>query len=316
MDEQFITYGSAEVMVANVTLKQAAELRDQIADVKGVQMISYDETSEHYNNLSALYSITFDYSEDDPACLDSLDAVKELLSAYDVYVKTDLGNSQEETIDHEINIIMIYVAVVIVVVLLFTSETYGEVPVLILTFVVALVLNQGTNYLLGKISFVSNSVTSILQLALSIDYAIIFCNHFKEEHRLLPHPRGGHCGAVSKSIPEIGASCLTTVGGMVAMLFMQFRLGPDMAICLIKSIAFALLSAFIVMPGLLMLFGPLIDKTGHKSFVPKISFVGKSTTRPGSLFQRYLLCWSYSASACRRIVRLPMATASVHAEAQ
>ena len=59
MDEQFITYGSAEVMVANVTLKQAAELRDQIADVKGVQMISYDETSEHYNNLSALYSITF-----------------------------------------------------------------------------------------------------------------------------------------------------------------------------------------------------------------------------------------------------------------
>ncbi len=94
MDEQFITYGSAEVMVANVTLKQAAELRDQIADVKGVQMISYDETSEHYNNLSALYSITFDYSEDDPACLDSLDAVKELLSAYDVYVKTDLGNSQ------------------------------------------------------------------------------------------------------------------------------------------------------------------------------------------------------------------------------
>ena len=274
MDEQFITYGSAEVMVANVTLKQAAELRDQIADVKGVQMISYDETSEHYNNLSALYSITFDYSENDPACLDSLDAVKELLSAYDVYVKTDLGNSQEETIEHEINVIMIYVAIVIVVVLLFTSETYGEVPVLILTFVVALVLNQGSNYLLGKISFVSNSVTSILQLALSIDYAIIFCNRFKEEHRMLPI-REAVIVALSKSIPEIGASCLTTVGGLIAMLFMQFRLGPDMAICLIKSIAYALLSAFIVMPGLLMLFGPLIDKTGHKSFVPKISFVGQ-----------------------------------------
>ena len=258
MDEQFITYGSAEVMVANVTLKQAAELRDQIADVKGVQMISYDETSEHYNNLSALYSITFDYSEDDPACLDSLDAVKELLSAYDVYVKTDLGNSQEETIEHEINVIMIYVAIVIVVVLLFTSETYGE----------------GSNYLLGKISFVSNSVTSILQLALSIDYAIIFCNRFKEEHRMLPI-REAVIVALSKSIPEIGASCLTTVGGLIAMLFMQFRLGPDMAICLIKSIAYALLSAFIVMPGLLMLFGPLIDKTGHKSFVPKISFVGQ-----------------------------------------
>ena len=81
--------------------------------------------------------------------------------------------------------------------------------------------------------------------------------------------------ALSKSIPEIGASSLTTIGGLVAMLFMQFKLGPDMALCLIKSILFALLSAFVVMPGLLMLFGPLIDKTGHRSFVPKISFVGK-----------------------------------------
>lgn len=70
-------------------------------------------------------------------------------------------------------------------------------------------------------------------------------------------------------------SSLTTIGGLVAMLFMQFKLGPDMALCLIKSILFALLAAFIVMPGLLMLFGPLIDRTQHRSFVPKIPFVGK-----------------------------------------
>ena len=243
MEDQFITYGTAKVMVANVTKDEADTLLDTIKAVRGVQMVDYDDTTDHYNNLSALYSITFDASEDDASCLDSLDAVKEALSAYDVYVDTDLGNSQAEIIDHEISIIMIYVAVVIVVVLLFTSETYGEVPVLILTFVVALVANQGTNYLLGKISFISNSVTSILQLALSIDYAIIFCNHFKEEHRLFPI-REAVIVALSKSIPEIGASCLTTVGGMVAMLFMQFKLGPDMAICLIKSIAFALLSAW------------------------------------------------------------------------
>ena len=274
MDEQFVTYGTAEVMLANITPDQAATLTPRIKEVKGVQSVDYDETSDHYNDLSALYSVTFAYSEDDDACLDSLGAVKELLSGYDLYVKTDLGNTQQETIDHEISVIMVYVAIVIVVVLLFTSETYGEVPVLILTFVVALVLNQGTNFLMGKISFISNSVTSILQLALSIDYAIIFCNRFKEEHKLLPL-REAVIVALSKSIPEIGASSLTTVGGLVAMLFMQFKLGPDMALCLIKSILFALLSAFVVMPGLLMLFGPLIDRTQHKSFVPKIPFVGK-----------------------------------------
>ena len=274
MDEQFTTFGTAEVMVANVTPEQAAALTPKIKAVKGVQSVDYDETSAHYNDLSALYSVTFAYSEDDDACLDSLEVVKAELSGYDLYIKTDLGNTQQETIDHEISVIMVYVAIVIVIVLLFTSETYGEVPVLILTFVVALLLNQGTNFLMGKISFISNSVTSILQLALSIDYAIIFCNRFKEEHRLLPL-REAVIVALSKSIPEIGASSLTTIGGLIAMLFMQFKLGPDMALCLIKSIFFALLSAFVVMPGLLMLFGPLIDRTQHKSFVPKIPFVGK-----------------------------------------
>ncbi len=81
--------------------------------------------------------------------------------------------------------------------------------------------------------------------------------------------------ALSKAIPEIGSSSLTTIGGLVAMMFMQFRIGADMAICLIKSILFALLAVFVVMPGLLMLFGPLMDKTEHRNFVPKIPFVGK-----------------------------------------
>ena len=273
MDGEFTTYGTAEVMVANIAYEEAERMLDDLKEIKGVQSINFDDTTDHYNNASALYSITFDYDETDDACLESLDKVKEYLSGQDIYVKTDLGNTQAETIEREINMIMVYVAIVIVAVLLFTSETYGEIPVLILTFGVGMIVNQGTNYLLGKISFVSNSVTSILQLALSIDYAIIFCNRFKEEHKSLPI-REAVILALSKSIPEIGASSLTTIGGLVAMLFMQFRLGPDMAICLIKSIGFALLSAFVVMPGLLVLFGPLIDRTGHKNFVPKISFIG------------------------------------------
>ncbi len=273
MDGEFTTYGTAEVMVANIAYEDAERILDDLKEIKGVQSIDFDDTTDHYNNASALYSITFDYDETDDACLDSLDKVKEYLSGQDIYVKTGLGNTQAETIEREINMIMVYVAIVIVAVLLFTSETYGEIPVLILTFGVGMIVNQGTNYLLGKISFVSNSVTSILQLALSIDYAIIFCNRFKEEHKSLPI-REAVILALSKSIPEIGASSLTTIGGLVAMLFMQFRLGPDMAICLIKSIGFALLSAFVVMPGLLVLFGPLIDRTGHKNFVPKISFIG------------------------------------------
>ena len=217
MDEEFITYGTAEVMAANVTPAQAEKLAAQIREVEGVQSVDYDKTTDHYNALSALFSVTFAYDEDDDACLTSLEAVKELLSSYDLYISTDLGNTLRETIDHEISIIMIYVAIVIVLVLLFTSETYGEVPVLLLTFVVALVLNQGTNFLMGRISFVSNSVTSILQLALSIDYAIIFCNRFKEEHRLLALREAANLVYLAKDAQKQGE--MEAMAGVIAASF-------------------------------------------------------------------------------------------------
>ena len=280
MEDQFTTYGSADVMVANITPDEADALSDQLTELKGVQMLDYDDTTDHYNkdSVSALYSITFDYPEEDDQCLEALDRVKEYLADYDIYVSTSLGNTQQETIDAEVRVIMVYVAVIIVVVLIFTSQTYAEVPVLILTFVVGMILNMGTNFLLGTISFVSNSVTNILQLALSLDYAIIFCNHFKEEHQTMPL-KEAVIESLSKSIPEISSSSLTTIGGLVAMLFMQFKIGADMATCLIKAILFSMISVFVVMPGLLMLFGPYMDKTKHKNFVPDIPFVGRFAWR-------------------------------------
>ena len=278
MEDQFTTFGTARVMVANVTLDTARTLETQLSKLEGVQSIAFDDTSDHYAQASALYDITFDYDEKNEACLEALETVKDSLSGYDIYVSTSLGNAKGDIISAEVNVIMVYVAIIILVVLLLTSQTYAEVPVLLLTFVTGMIMNMGSNFLLGKISFVSNSVTSILQLALSLDYAIILCNRFKDEHQTLPI-REATIVALSKAIPEIGASSLTTIGGLVAMMFMQFRIGPDMAICLIKSILFALLAVFVVMPGLLVLFGPLMDRTRHRSFVPPIPFVGRFAYR-------------------------------------
>ena len=300
MDDQFITYGTAQIMVENVSMSRAQALWESLKTVEGVQSVDYDET-EDYRNVSALYSITFDYSEKDDGCLDSLEAVKQALAGEDFYVSTSLGNSSADIIAQEVSVIMVLVAVIVVAVLLLTSQTYAEVPVLLLTFVSAMILNQGTQFLMGTISFVSNSVTSILQLALSLDYAVILCNRYKEERESLPI-REAVITALSKGIPEIGSSSLTTIGGLVAMLFMQFKIGPDMAICLIKAVLFALLSVFVFMPGFLMLFGPLMDKTRHKNFVPKIPFVGKMAYRTRyiipPIFAALLLLGYHYSSRC------------------
>ncbi|MCM1175007.1 MAG: MMPL family transporter [Blautia sp.] len=278
MEEQFITYGTAKIMVTNIEYDAARALADEIEAMETVGMLSFDNTTDHYNHFSALYDVTFEYDETDDKCLEALEELKDYLAGYDFYVSTSLGDQSSETIASEMSVIIVWVAVIVVAVLLLTSQTWAEVPVLLMTFVSAAVLSMGTNFVFGTISFVSNSVTVVLQLALSIDYAIILCNRYKEEHAALSI-RDAAIVSLSKAIPEISSSSLTTIGGLIAMMFMQFGIGSDMAICLIKAIILSLMSVFLLMPGLLVLFGNLMDKTVHKNFVPKIPFVGKFAYR-------------------------------------
>lgn len=274
MEEEFITYGTCNVMVANVSYEQAETIGARLEMLEGVYSVDFDDTEEHYTNGSAYYTITFDYDEKDDSCLEALDAVKTMLDGYDYYLTTSLGDTQSELIAEEMNTITVLVAIIVVTVLLLTTQAYAEIPVLLITFLSAAIVQMGTNFILGTISFVSNSVTIVLQLALSVDYAVILLNRYKEEHIELP-AREAVIVALSKAIPEISGSSLTTIGGLVAMTFMQYKMGPDMGIVLIKAIILSLGSVFLLMPGVIMLFANLMDKTKHKNFIPDIPFVGK-----------------------------------------
>lgn len=274
MEEEFTTYGSADVMIANVSYTQAEEIQEGIEKIDGVFQAALENTEDNYTNGSALIAVTFDYDEDDDRCLTSLDQVKTYLDGYDYYLTTTLGDIQSELIGEEMNVISIIVVIVVVTVLLLTSQAYAEVPVLLLTFGSAALVQMGTNFLLGTISFVSDSVTIVLQLALSVDYAVILLNRYKEEHATM-QAREACITALSKAIPEISGSSLTTIGGLIAMMFMQYTMGRDMGIVLIKAILLSLVSVFLLMPGIIMLFSNLMEKTQHKNFIPEIPFVGK-----------------------------------------
>ena len=274
MEEEFITYGTCNVMVANVSYGQAEDIRGRLEESPGVFSVDFDDTEKHYTNGSAYYNVTFDYDEKEDACLEALDALKERLEGCDYYLTTSLGDTQSELIGQEMNTITVLVAVVVVSVLLLTTQAYAEIPVLLITFLSAAIINMGTNFLFGTISFVSNSVTIVLQLALSVDYAVIFLNRYKEEHASLP-AREAVIIALSKAIPEIAGSSLTTIGGLIAMTFMQYKMGPDMGIVLIKAIILSLCAVFLLMPGVIMLFSGLMEKTQHKNFIPDIPIVGK-----------------------------------------
>ncbi len=276
MEEQFVTYGSAKVMVANITWQEADFLADRLEEIEGVKEVAFDDSKDHYTGTNALFDITFSGEEDDEISKQAKASVKEALSAYDVYISTSVGSEEEmmESLGKDMNLILVLAVIIIVAVLLLSTKAFLEIPVLLITFGVAALLNKGTNFWLGTISSVTDSIAVVLQLALAIDYAIILCDRFMEEHEAMDAESAVKV-ALSKAIPEISASSLTTISGMVAMMFMQFRLGYDMGIVLVKAIIFSLISVFFLMPGVLLLFAKGIDNSHHKCYVPNITFAGK-----------------------------------------
>ena len=274
MNEHFTVTGMGRVMVSNITYETAQQIYEDMSAIEGITMVTFDDSRDHYRDASALYDVNFDGGNFDPISLQALESIRQLLEPYDFYVDTMVGYDENAMLDDEMFVILIVAVVLILVVLTLTSRAYMEVPVLLITFGAAALLNMGTNFIFGTISFISDSVAVVLQLALAIDYAIILCHRFSDEHETL-NARDAAVAALRKAIPEISASSLTTISGLAALSFMKFKVGMDMAMVLIKSISFSLLSVFTLMPGLLVLFSPLIDKTKHKKLLPDVSFLGK-----------------------------------------
>ena len=274
MNEHFAMFSSARVMVSNVTYDEAKALYDQIVEVEGVTMVDFSNKPESYKDAYALMSVSFEGKDLEQETIAAVEEIKTILTGYDYVVDTTVGYDQVADLAVQMGEIMVYAVVIIVIALTLTSTSYAELPILGMTFGAAILIGMGTNFMLGKISFISDSVGMLLQLAMGIDYAIILAHRFSAEREKLP-AREACVLALSKAIPEILGSSLTTIGGLFALSFMDFGIGKDLAIVLIKGVVLILICVFTLMPGLLMLFSPLLDKTKHKKLIPDVFFIGK-----------------------------------------
>lgn len=282
MDGEFTTYATADLMIEHISYDDALDLSQDIAELDGVRSASFDDTEEHYKSGTALITVNFAGTVNDDVSKTALEAVNALVGQrYDsenVKLYTEVGTNFSSQLLGEMLIIGALSVVTVIILLLLTSRSYAEVPVLLITFAMAAAIQQGSNFLFKEISYVANSVTLILQLALAIDYAIILCNRFAEERQHF-EAYDAAIEALSKAIPEIASSSLTTIGGLVAMTFMQFGLGGDLGKVLIKSILISMLTVFLLMPGLLLMFSRRIEKTKHRSFMPNINAIGRFAWR-------------------------------------
>lgn len=295
MEAEFVTFSTAQIMVNHIDIITAFELQDVLAEIEGVQMVTFDETSSYYKNASALFSVMFEGEDQDEISLQAIQEIRELTSTYDTSINTSVGANAAADLGAEMAIITVIAVVVVTGVLILTSKSYAEIPVLFITFGVAALLNMGTNFIFGSISFVSDSVGVILQLALAIDYAIILCHRYAEEREHYEAEEACTV-ALSKAIIEISSSSLTTICGLFALSFMSYALGADLSKVLIKSILLSLLSVFLVMPGLLVVCSGLIDRTQHRNFVPSIAVVGQFSLKLSRVFPPVFLVLSITCA--------------------
>lgn len=275
MENEFTTYATANVMLTNTTYDRAKDMADKIAELEHVTGVTFDDSSAHFVKSSALLSISFDGEVEDEAVEETMDTIREMTANFDTCISTEIGNDLNAEIAEQMGSVLILVMLVIIAVLLFTSRSYFEVVIYFIVFAVAALLNMGTNFWLGEISSITNSIAVILQLALAIDYAIIFSHRYQDETMNYPTEREALIEALSKSIIEISSSSLTTISGLAALTLMQFRLGRDLGLVLAKGIVCSLLTVFLLMPGLIAYFKKPLRRYIHRSLVPRIDGWGR-----------------------------------------
>ena len=273
LKKEFDDKGMAYVMVKDVTPEKAGEIKTRLEKVEGVATVTYVE-SMNYKNNSALYTVTLKDYDSTAGAFDAVKDVIDALSDEKAYLSGQSAFSYYTKLETEQSIMKLGIAIVVIIllVMLFTSKTYFELIVLILVFGAAMAINMGTNFLfVNGISYIANLVALVLQLALSLDYSIILLHRYMEERDNGEDAKTATITALTKGLPEILSSSLTTVAGLAALMLMTLSIGAEIGLSLAKGIVVSMATVIFFMPALLVIFDKPIQKTRHKSFVPNVT---------------------------------------------
>ena len=266
---------NARVMISNVTIAEALEYKEKLARVEGVEAVTWlddavnilqplatldqEQVQTYYQDNTALFTVTI--KED--MRIEAVQNLRELIGEDQAMSGSAVSTAISTTATvSEVQLISVFAV-------LFVLVGLG----------VAIAINKGTNLMFGEISFVTNAAGSILQLAVSLDYSVFLLHRFEECRQTNSDVKSAMVEALGKSTLSILSSGLTTVIGFLALVLMQFRLGPDLGLALAKGVAISLIIVFTFMPALILLVYRQIDRTKHRPFVPKLQSLGKWVSR-------------------------------------
>jgi len=291
MEEEFGYPGTARVMVGPVTLYEAKAYKDRIADIDGVDMvmwadtttdvykanifINYDDIQDYYKDNYAVMDIIFKEGDSSSLTKSAISQMQKMTGDKGYFMGSAVQNkSLNETLTREISIAMAMGVVMIALVLCATTTSWFEPFLFLMIMGIAIIINMGTNLMIGTISFITFSVAAILQLAVAMDYSVFLLDSFTKEREKGDDPVTAITNALHKSIPSILASGATTIIGFLVLMLMRFSIGYDLGFVLAKGIVISLATVLFLMPSLLLRWGDRIKKTEHRSFMPSFHGLG------------------------------------------
>lgn len=283
---------NARVMIENVSIPEALEFKKKIEQVDGVSEVlwlddsiditkplnTYDtDTIETYSlNHCALFKVSIEKEKR----ISAVNAIEEIVgdSGSLTGSAVSTATATQSTVK-EIQEITVIAILFVALVLFLTTTSWFEPIIVLLGLGVAIVINNGTNLIFGKISFVTNAAGSILQLAVSLDYSVFLIHRFEECRQEEKSVTKAMTLALTKSATSILSSGLTTVIGFLALILMQFQIGPDLGLALAKGTAVSLITVFLFTPSIVLLTYKWLEKTRHKQLYPSFMKLGKRISK-------------------------------------
>lgn len=279
---------NARVMVRDVTIPEALDYKEKIFACEGVTDVMWlddaadilqpietmdsDTVETYYKDNAALFTVTIE----DGKQVEAVDAIRAIVGEENALTGDAVSTAVATTgTVSEINKITVFAILFVFVMLILTTTSWVEPILVMIGLGVAVLINSGTNLIFGEISFVTNAAGTILQVAVSLDYSVFLIHRFEECKREIPDSKEAMVEALCKSTSSILSSGLTTVIGFLALLFMQFQIGPDLGRALAKGVAVSLITVFVFMPVLILATQKWLQKSQHRSFLPSFKGFGR-----------------------------------------
>ena len=296
MEDTFGYPGTARVMIKDVTLYEAKAYKDRLEKVDGVDrilwldtgtnvfsgegFIDYTSIDQYYKDDCAVMDVIFEEGDTSKKTSAAIDDMKEITGEKGCYVGMAVRDkSVAKNVRSEMQMILVIGVFMIFLVLCLTTNSWVE-PFLYLTVMgVAVVINKGTNLFLGEISFLTNSVSAVLQLAVSMDYSIFLIHAFTRYKKAGMGQTEALRAAIDEALNSIFASSLTTIVGFIVLVFMRFSIGYDMGIVLAKGIVCSLLTVVLFMPAMIIRLAGWMERTAHRPFLPEFDRLSRGIYR-------------------------------------